>query len=98
MRQRLGRFPRHLQDPGAGWLSYTTNAQVGTMSKSDRLSHIIQVYLAGELELNTAVAEVIHVYVERGWRFVLVEAECQPRHRERMRLLATRVQAQVLSG
>jgi hypothetical protein len=65
------------------------------MSKADRLSHIIQVYLAGELELNTAVAEVTHVYVERGWRFVLVEAECQPRHRERMRLLATRVHAAV---
>ena len=68
------------------------------MSKSDRLSHIIQVYLAGELELDTAVAEVTHVYVERGWRFVLIEAECQPRYRERMRVLAARVQAQVLSS
>jgi hypothetical protein len=68
------------------------------MSKSDRLSHIIQVYLAGELELDTAAAEVTHVYVERGWRFVLVEAHCQPRYRERMRVLAARVQAQVLSS
>jgi hypothetical protein len=67
------------------------------MSKSDRLSHIIQVYLTGELELDTAVAEVTHVYIERGWRFVLIEADCQPRYRERMRVLATRVQAQVLS-
>ena len=68
------------------------------MSKSDRLSHIIQVYLAGELELDTAVAEVTHVYLERGWRFVLVEAECQPHYRERMRILAARVHAQVLSS
>jgi hypothetical protein len=68
------------------------------MSKSDRLSHIIQVYLAGELELDTAVAEVTHVYVERGWRFVLVESDCQPQHRERMRALAARVHAQVLSS
>jgi hypothetical protein len=68
------------------------------MSKSDRLSHIIQVYLAGELELDTAVAEVTHVYVEQGWRFVLVEAECQPRYRERMRVLAARVHAEVLSS
>jgi hypothetical protein len=67
------------------------------MSKSDRLSRIIQVYLAGELELDTAVAEVTHVYVERGWRFVLVEAECHPRHRERMRLLASRIHSQFLT-
>ena len=67
------------------------------MSKSDRLSHIIQVYLAGELELDTAVAEVTHVYVERGWRFVLVEAECQPRYRERMRVFAASVHAPVVS-
>ncbi|MFL5401759.1 MAG: hypothetical protein ACJ8BF_02970 [Gemmatimonadales bacterium] len=66
------------------------------MSKSDRLSHIVQVYLAGELELDTAVAEVTHVYVERGWRFVLVEADCRPLYRERMRVLAARVQAQVV--
>jgi hypothetical protein len=68
------------------------------MSKSDRLSHIIEVYLTGELELDTAVAEVTHVYVERGWRFVLVESDCQPRYRERMRVLAARVHAQVLPG
>jgi hypothetical protein len=67
------------------------------MTKSDRLSHIIQVYLSGELELDTAAAEVTHVYLKRGWRFVLVEAECQPRYRERMQVLAARVQAQVLS-
>lgn len=66
------------------------------VSKFDRLSHIIEVYLAGELELDTAVAEVTHVYVERGWRFLLVVADCQPRHRKRMRLLAARVEAQVL--
>jgi hypothetical protein len=66
------------------------------MTKSDRLSHIIQVYLAGELELNTAVAEVTHVYLERGWRFTLIEADCQPRYRERMRVLAARIEAEVL--
>jgi hypothetical protein len=68
------------------------------MSKSDRLSRIIQVYLTGELELDTAVAEVIHVYIHRGWRFVLIESECQPRYRERMRVLAARVEAEVLPG
>jgi hypothetical protein len=68
------------------------------MSKSDRLSHIIQVYLTGELELNTAAAEVSHVYVQRGWRFMLVECDCEPRYRERMRVLAARVHAQVLPG
>jgi hypothetical protein len=67
------------------------------MSKSDRLSHIIEVYLAGELELDTAAAEVTHVYVERGWRFVLVEADCQPGYRERMLMLAARIHAEVLS-
>jgi hypothetical protein len=68
------------------------------MSKSERLAHIIEVYLAGELELDTAAAEVIHVYLERGWRFVLVEAECQPQYRERMRILAARVHAPVVPG
>ena len=68
------------------------------MSKSDRLSRIIQVYLAGELELETAVAEVTHVYIQRGWRFVLIESECQPGYRERMRVLAARVEAEVLPG
>ena len=68
------------------------------MSKSERLAHIIQVYLAGELELDTAAAEVTHVYLNRGWRFVLVESDCQPRYRKRMRVLAARVHAQVLSS
>jgi hypothetical protein len=67
------------------------------MTKSDRLSRIIEVYLAGELELDTAVAEVTHVYIQRGWRFVLIEAQCLPQYRDRMRILATRVQAQVLA-
>jgi hypothetical protein len=67
------------------------------MSKSDRLSRIIKVYLAGDLELDTAVAELTHVYLERGWRFVLIESECQPRYRERMRVLASRVEAEVLT-
>src|SRR3954471_1789504 len=66
------------------------------MSKSDRLSRILQVYLAGELELETAVAEVTHVYIRRGWRFVLIETDCQPQYRERMRVLAARVKAEVL--
>jgi hypothetical protein len=75
-----------------------TNVPVVYMSKSDRLSHIIQVYLAGELDLDTAAAELTHVYVERGWRFVLVEAECQPQYRERMRVLAARVHVDVVSS
>jgi hypothetical protein len=66
------------------------------MSKSDRLSHIIQVYLEGDLELDTAVAELVHAYVERGWRFSLVEAECAPQFRDRMRTLAVRVDAEIL--
>ena len=61
------------------------------MSKSDRLTQIIQVYLEGQLDLDTAVAELVHVYVERGWRFSLIEAECAPQFRERMRTLAQRV-------
>jgi hypothetical protein len=88
---------KHWQNQGAHSLSYTTNVLVVYMSKSDRLSRIIQVYLAGDLELGTAVAEVTHVYVERGWRFVLIESQCQPRYRERMRLLATRVHAELRS-
>ena len=67
------------------------------MSKSNRLSNIIQVYLAGELELDTAVAELMHVYVERGWRFSLVAADCEPRFRERMRILAVRVDDAILA-
>lgn len=65
------------------------------MTKSNRLSHIIQVYLEGELELDTAVAELTHVYIDRGWRFSLVVAECEPQYRERMRVLAERVAADV---
>jgi hypothetical protein len=61
------------------------------MSKSERLTRIIQVYLEGDLELDTAVAELVHVYVEHGWRFSLVEAECDPRYRERMHALAVEV-------
>jgi hypothetical protein len=67
------------------------------MSKSDRLAHIIEVYLVGDLELNTAVAELVHVYIERGWRFSLVTAECEPRFRGRMRSLALRVDAAILA-
>lgn len=67
------------------------------MSKSDRLVHIIQVYLQGELELDTAVAELVYAYVVRGWRFSLIEAECDPRFRERMHLLAVRVDDAVLA-
>ena len=63
------------------------------MSKSERLTRIIQVYLAGDLELDTAVAELVHVYVEHGWRFSLVEADCDPRFRDRMRALAAEVDA-----
>jgi hypothetical protein len=68
------------------------------MSKSDRLSHIIQVYLAGELELDTAVAQVTHAFLQQGWRFTLVESECRPQHRDRMRVLAARVHAEILPG
>jgi hypothetical protein len=67
------------------------------MTKADRLSHIIQVYLEGELELDTAVAELRRVYVGRGWHFSLVEADCEPRYRERMRMLAVRIEAEVLA-
>ena len=60
---------------------------------ADRLANIVQVYLEGELELDTAVAELTHVYVEHGWAFYLNEAECYPEHRERMRALAARMEA-----
>ena len=63
------------------------------MSKSERLTRIVQVYLDGELELDTAVAELVHVYVEHGWRFSLVEADCDPRFRDRMYALAAEVDA-----
>lgn len=58
---------------------------------NDRLSNIVAEYLEGSLELETAVAQLTHVYVEHGWRFYLVEAECRPEHRERMRMLAARM-------
>jgi hypothetical protein len=63
------------------------------MSKSERLTRIIQVYLEGDLELHTAVAELVHAYVEHGWRFSLIEAECDPRFRARMLALAAEVDA-----
>jgi hypothetical protein len=59
---------------------------------SDRLSNIVGEYLEGHLELDTAVAQLTHVYVEHGWGFYLIEAECQPKHRERMRALAARME------
>jgi hypothetical protein len=67
------------------------------MSKHDRLAHIIEVYLAGDLELATAAAELLHVYVEQGWRFSLIEAECEPDYQEPMRALARRVDDEVLA-
>ncbi len=60
--------------------------------EKDRLSNIVAEYLEGRLELDTAVAQLTHVYVEHGWGFYLVEAECQPEHRERMRALAARME------
>jgi hypothetical protein len=60
---------------------------------ADRIARIVEVYLQGELELDTAVAELTHVYVEHGWGFYLVDAECAPQHRERMRALAARMEA-----
>jgi hypothetical protein len=67
------------------------------MTKSDRLSKIIQVYLEGDLELDTAVAELVYAFIERGWRFSLVDAECEPRFRDRMHTLAARVDAEILA-
>jgi hypothetical protein len=67
------------------------------MNKAERLSHIIQVYLEGELEVKTAAAELTHVYLVRGWRFSLVEAECEPRYRQGMRALANRIEADVIT-
>jgi hypothetical protein len=60
--------------------------------ENDRLSNILAQYLGGQLELDTAAAQLAHVYVEQGWCFYLVEEECQPEHRERMRALAARVE------
>jgi hypothetical protein len=58
---------------------------------SDRLSNILAAYIGGRLELDTCAAELTHAYVERGWRFYLVEGECAPEHRDRMRALAERM-------
>ena len=58
---------------------------------ADRLSNILEAYLEGQLRLETAAAELTHVYVERGWRFYLVEGECRPEHLVRMRALAERM-------
>ena len=60
---------------------------------TDRLANIIQVYLEGELELDTAAAELTHIYVEHGFVFFLDETKCYPQHRERMRALAARMDA-----
>ena len=62
-------------------------------ANTDRLSNIVAAYLIGHLELDTCVAELTHVYVEEGWAFYLVEAECEPRHRDRMRALANRMES-----
>ena len=61
--------------------------------ETDRLSNILAEYLEGQLDLDTAAAQLAHVYVEHGWGFYLVEEECRPEHRERMRALAERVEA-----
>jgi hypothetical protein len=66
------------------------------MNRTNRLSHLIQVYLEGDLELDTAAAELTHVYLVRGWRFSLVEADCEPQYRDRMRLLARRIHADMI--
>jgi hypothetical protein len=60
---------------------------------TDRLANIIQMYLEGELELDTAAAELTHIYVEHGFVFFLDETKCYPQHRERMRALAARMDA-----
>jgi hypothetical protein len=67
------------------------------MTKADRLSNIIQIYLEGGLELDTAAAELTHVFVYRGWRFSLVESDCEPRFRDRMRALAVQIDATTLA-
>jgi hypothetical protein len=64
---------------------------------TDRLANIIKAYLDGDLQLETAAAELTHVYVEHGWAFYLNESECDPEHRERMRALAARVDAALLA-
>ena len=65
---------------------------------SDRLANLVAAYLKGRLELDTCVAELTHVYVEDGWAFYLVEAECAPEHRARMRALADRMDAAISAG
>jgi len=65
------------------------------MMHTDRLSNILQVYLGGELGIDTAVAELTHVYVERGWAFYLMERECRPEYLPRMRALASRLDAPI---
>ena len=40
---------------------------------TDRLANIIKAYLDGDLQLETAAAELTHVYVEHGWAFYLNE-------------------------
>jgi hypothetical protein len=60
---------------------------------TDRLANILKVYLEGELELDTAVAELTHLYVDQGCGFYLNEAECVPEFRERMGALAARLDA-----
>lgn len=63
--------------------------------QTDRLSNILELYLGGELRLDTTVAELTHVYVERGWAFYLLERECRPEYLSRMRALASRLRAPV---
>ena len=63
--------------------------------QTDRLSNILELYLGGELRLDTAVAELTHVYLERGWAFYLLERECRPEYLVRMRVLAVRLHAPV---
>jgi hypothetical protein len=67
------------------------------VSKSNRLANIIRVYLQGDLELDTAVAELVYAYVGRGWRFSLIESDCDPRYRGPMHTLAVRVDAEIMA-
>jgi uncharacterized glyoxalase superfamily protein PhnB len=60
-------------------------------TSTDRLSNIVAAYMDGRLELDTCVAELTHLYVEHGWGFYLVEEQCDPRYRDRMRALADRL-------
>jgi hypothetical protein len=67
------------------------------MMQTDRLSNILEVYLGGDLGLDTAVAELTHVYLERGWAFYLLERECRPDYLPRMRALASRLRVPIHS-